>query len=144
MPTITSARRLVVLSHSAHWNGAERCLFRLLRALNRAEFHPLVLFPEEGHMAAAVREIGIETKVVKVESWIQIGHSARNSGNAFHVGLPGRVNALAALLVRERAALALTNTGVVAELALAAHQTGTPHLWWLHELLGRNPELNPL
>ncbi len=41
------------------WGGASRCLFVLLKGLDRSRFEPLVLFPEEGPILETLDRMGI-------------------------------------------------------------------------------------
>lgn len=47
-------------------SGAEVCLLNLLRRLDKAQFRPIVVCPEEGPLTDAMRDSGIEFRIVKM------------------------------------------------------------------------------
>jgi glycosyltransferase involved in cell wall biosynthesis len=130
--------RIAYLSHQAGL-GSEMALVRLLSVLDREQFQPLVVLPEEGPLRAEVERLRIPVRVLPLAWWIPATHwSAATFLGQLEgpEGLEGRTVALAALLAAERIDLVHTNTIVTLEGALAAARLGLPHVWHSRGLFG--------
>jgi glycosyltransferase involved in cell wall biosynthesis/SAM-dependent methyltransferase len=134
--------KILFLSHSADWSGAEHCLFRLLKGINPRKYEAVVILPGHGRLEERIHELGVRSRLLEVGWWVKMAGSSERG--QFQDGLEGRVGALADVIRQERADLVFTNTAVVIEGALAARLCGVPHVWHLHELIGLNPDLVPL
>jgi glycosyltransferase involved in cell wall biosynthesis/SAM-dependent methyltransferase len=141
-PIGTRRIKILFLSHSADWFGAEHCLFRLLKGINPRKYEAVVVLPGHGRLEERIHELGVRSRLLDVGWWVKMtGSSERGQ---FQDGLERRVGALAEVIREERPDLVFTNTAVVIEGALAARLCGVPHVWHLHELIGVNPDLVPL
>jgi glycosyltransferase involved in cell wall biosynthesis len=127
--------RIACLSHQAGV-GSEMALVRLLSALDRQRFQPLVVLPEEGPLRAELAALAIPVRVLPLAWWIPATHWSAATFLAQLEGLEARTAALAALLAAERIDLVHTNTIVTLEGALAAARRGRPHLWHSRGLFG--------
>jgi glycosyltransferase involved in cell wall biosynthesis len=142
-----SRPRILFVSHSPFFGGAERCLYHLLEGLPRDKYDisvlvpykPLVHRPHQADLAAHIRRLGIRTRYSSLRWWA--GRLPRY--RAFAHGLDERVASIADLLRRERIDLVVSNSGVVAEAALAARRCGIPHVWHVLELFSHDPGLRP-
>jgi glycosyltransferase involved in cell wall biosynthesis len=134
--------KILFLSHSADWCGAEHCLFRLLTGINPRKYEAVVVLPGHGPLEERIHELGVRSRLLEVGWWVKMAGSSERG--EFQDGLEERVDALAKVIREERADLVFTNTAVVTEGALAARLCGVPHVWHLHELIGVNPDLVPL
>jgi glycosyltransferase involved in cell wall biosynthesis/SAM-dependent methyltransferase len=139
LPTAQRPTKILFLSHSADWHGAEHCLFRLLKGIDPRKYEAVVVLPGHGRLEERVNELGVRCRLLEVGWWVKVAGLSQ-----FRDGLEGRVGALAGVIREERADLVFTNTAVVVEGALAARLCGVPHVWHLHELIGVNPDLVPL
>src|SRR6516225_3215767 len=128
--------KILVLSHSADWCGAEHCLFRLLKGINPRKYEAVVVLPGHGRLEERINELGVRSRLLEVGWWVKMAGSSERG--EFRDGLEGRVGALAEVIREERANLVFTNTAVVVEGALAARLCGVPHVWHVHELIGVN------
>jgi glycosyltransferase involved in cell wall biosynthesis len=85
-------------------------------------------------MAAATRDLGIETRIEPLCHWLYFDKNAW-----YWRQLLGRswqhVRQLTQLIRREQIELVYTNTSAIFEPALAARRAGVPHLWHIHEVL---------
>jgi glycosyltransferase involved in cell wall biosynthesis/SAM-dependent methyltransferase len=134
--------RILFLSHSADWFGAEHCLFRLLKGINPRKYETVVVLPGHGRLEERIQDLGVRSRLLEVGWWVKMAPPSRHG--SFRDGVERRVGALAEVIREERADLVFTNTAVVVEGALAARLCGVPHVWHLHELIGLNPDLVPL
>jgi len=136
--------RVLFVSHSGEWGGAQKCLFLLLEALDRARFDPVVVVPSEGDFAEKACSLGIATHTFPF-GWLAGAIGSRGAiAPRYRAGLPARIEGLVALLCQEKIDVVFTNTAVIGESAQAAARCGLPHIWYVHELLSRNPDLEPL
>jgi glycosyltransferase involved in cell wall biosynthesis/SAM-dependent methyltransferase len=134
--------KILFLSHSADWSGAEHCLFRLLKGIDPRKYEAVVVLPGHGLLEERIHELGVRSRLLEVGWWVKLAGSSQRG--EFWDGLEGRARALAEVIREERADLVFTNTSVVVEGALAARLCGVCHVWHLHELIGLNPDLVPL
>jgi glycosyltransferase involved in cell wall biosynthesis len=139
LPVAQRKIKILFLSHSAGWGGAEHCLFRLLKGIDPRKYEAVVVLPGHGRLGERVHELGVRSRLLEVGWWVKVAGLSR-----FRDGLEGRVGALAEVIREERPNLVFSNTAVVVEGALAARLCGVPHVWHLHELIGLNPDLLPL
>jgi glycosyltransferase involved in cell wall biosynthesis len=142
-----SRPRILFVSHSPFFGGAERCLYHLLEGLPGSKYDISVLLPHKPwvrrwyhqDLAARIRGLGIRIGYTPLKWWA--GRPARYP--AFAQGLEDRVERIAEVLQQEHVDLVVSNSGVIAEAALAARRCGIPHVWHVLELLGRDPGLRP-
>lgn len=121
--------RVVFLSPSSRLdNGADFCLLDLVKGLSRDEWEIMVVVPVLGPMVEELRAMGIRCEVAEIRWLGGDGQEWKWFG-----GLPGRVNKLREIFVRERADLVYTNTAMIPEGAIAAASLGVPHIWHVHE-----------
>jgi len=138
--------KILFLSHSSFAGGAERCLCMLLSGLPRDKYEPLVVLPPKGllrrrgkgDISPTVEQMGIETVQASVKWWV--GDWTRYK--PFARGLEQRVEDIARIIKREEVELVVSNTCVVVEGALAASRCRVPHVWYVHEMLDRDPVLD--
>ncbi len=133
---------VLYVSHSSGINGAELCLYTLLKYLDRTRFIPIAVLPGHGALEKKLEDIGVKTYVLPLSWWIP---SVRSVVNSYQPGtdIVERCNRLASLIQEEKVDLVHTNTSVVAEGAIAAKISGRPHIWHLHEILKSYPSLRP-
>jgi len=132
--------KILYISHSIGMDGSERCLFNLLKYLDRNKFIPIVVLPGDGPLKKKLECIGVKTIIAPLVWWIPLIRDvvSNNLGD-----IMDRCNKLAALIEEEDIDIVHTNTSVIAEGAIAAKMTGRPHIWHLHEILNGHPSLRP-
>jgi glycosyltransferase involved in cell wall biosynthesis len=138
-----AARRVLLVSHSGCWGGAEKALYLLVAGLSRSRFDPLVIVPHDGPLAAALRGIAVEVLVRPVPWWVGGRGEALACAAGFMDGYGQRITFLERLIRDRGIDVVVSNTLVIADGALAAHGAGVPHVWLVHELLSRDPGLCP-
>ena len=131
--------RVLYAHNSADLYGASRSLLRLLRVLDRAEFVPIVLMPEEGPLAIELRAMDVRVIIYSRLSIItrEIFHSWRLV--FFLLNIPLSVRGVWAIIRREKVDLVHTNTGTILSAAPAAFLAARPHVWhvrdWFQEFV---------
>lgn len=140
---VPAARRVLLVSHSGSWGGAEKALYLLVAGLARSRFEPLVIVPHDGPLAAALRGIAVEVLVRPLPWWVGDRSAPRACAAGFLDGSGQRIASLERLIRDRGIDVVVSNTLVIADGALAAHGAGVPHVWLVHELLSRDPGLCP-
>lgn len=134
-------RRILYIHNSADRYGASRSLVRLVRALPRSAWEPVVVVPEDGPLLSDLASAGAETHVARglgaitrpaVATWRgRFRFGARMLASAAH---------LARWMRRAQIDLVHTNTGVIVSAGLAARLARRPHVWhvrdWFQEFGG--------
>lgn len=125
--------RILYVHNNADMYGASRSLVRLLHALNKQRFEPVVLLPLEGPLTLQLRGMGIKVLIFPQLSVItrEIFHSWRLP--FFVLNIPSTVLRLRRLIKLERVALVHTNSGVILSSSVAARLAGVAHVWHIRE-----------
>jgi glycosyltransferase involved in cell wall biosynthesis len=131
--------KILYISHSPYLNGAEICLFNLVKSIDRERYEPVVIFPEVGPLTEKLKETGIKTYVAPLERWVGLEGKRSYSG----ISLADRVSLLMQIIEKESPDVIHTNTSVVFEGAIAAKLRNLPHIWHIHEVLRGHPTLDP-
>ncbi|MGH2516214.1 MAG: glycosyltransferase, partial [Ktedonobacterales bacterium] len=135
-----AAARVLFVHPSDELYGADVVLLNLLRGLDRDRFRPLVVvandLPYEGLLSRELAASGIECRKLPVAVARRAYLSPRGLPG-FAVRLRRSVALLARIVAEEGVDLVVSNTLAVWPGALAARQTGRPHLWYVHELIER-------
>jgi glycosyltransferase involved in cell wall biosynthesis len=134
-------RAVLFLSHTAELNGAERWLLETLGRLDPARFRPVLAAPGPGPLTRAAEAAGIESAAVPMRWWLTSAGRAWKQPAAWVWNVRG-VRRLAAFIRERKIGLVFTNTAATMTGAWAARAAGVPHIWMIHELLGRpRPQL---
>jgi len=130
--------KVLYLSHSAELaGGAEKCLYTLLKHLDREKIEPVVVFPVDGPFKDAVEQLQITTHVSPMEWWVET-----ECGIPFHDdAFLERVRKIGEILENEQPDIVQTNSSVIWEGAVAAHLQNVRHVWHVHEILEGHPSL---
>jgi glycosyltransferase involved in cell wall biosynthesis len=124
--------------------GAELCLDTTLRHLDRSRYEAHVVFPWDGPMAEAARNLGMPVDLVPLSWWSHWPTSAWYYKKLV-VGAAPNLARLTRLIRQRKIDLVYTNSIAVHEPAFAARLANVPHVWHCHEVLrsGR-PAQGPL
>ena len=99
----TGPARVLYLNHGAKPGGGEVALWRLLSALDRSRYTPVVVFGEEGPAVEMMRGLGVETRVLPLTgkvreirkdtlglgAFLHLGRAAMTAGYAVRVATKG-------------------------------------------------------
>jgi glycosyltransferase involved in cell wall biosynthesis len=129
----TLPKRVLHVHNSADIYGASRMLLRWLKSMNRTQFEPMVILPEDGPLKKLLEAEKIEvilhprlsviTRPV-LRSWRII---------LFLLNYPVSVFFLWRLIRYRRIDLVYTNTGVMVSPPVAAWLARVPHVWHIRE-----------
>ena len=138
--------RVLFAAHSPHRGGAEYCLQTTLEHLDRDRFEAVVVFPDEGPMVDAARDLGYEVFISPMCYWLNFGKNAWYWKNLL-LTHRSNVRQMVSLIRDKNIELVYTNSTAVFESAVAARQAKVPHIWHVHEVLkdgNRMHQLLPL
>jgi glycosyltransferase involved in cell wall biosynthesis len=141
MTTTAAPETVIYLDHTARWSGGEIALLRLLTAVDRSRYEPLVVLAEDGPLAAKLREAGIETEVLPLAGRVREvrkdtlrGPALLRQASASAAALAGYAREVARL-ARRRGAVALHCNSLKSDLygALAGRLAGIPVVWHVRD-----------
>lgn len=136
-------KRVLFISHSAGFSGAEISLYKLLKGLDSGKYRLAVLFPKDGPLVGKARDLGHEILISPYPWWIAYGRRTRNHLKDVLFDLPGRTRILRGFLRERKIDLVYTNTVTCIDGAIAAKREGVPHLWHIREHITGHPDLRP-
>jgi glycosyltransferase involved in cell wall biosynthesis len=143
--SITGARRTVAFVESAGaMGGVQFSTLYLAQRLNRREWNPIVICPEEGDLHWECRSSGVEARVLPPVSMrstsIRVGKRLRLPNPAAWIwngfALRRAARRLKSVLMQNRPALVVTK-GLTAHFygAVAARRLGIPCVWHAQDLI---------
>lgn len=133
--------KIIYISHTAEYAGAEASLFNLLKyAVAQDYLIPLVVLPYEGPLLHKLNSIGVDCYICPYPWWVMCAGQTVPPSES----LRPNIQSLVDLIHNFGAQLVHTNTSVVWEGALAAKLAGIPHVWHIHEILEAHPGLQPV
>lgn len=133
--------RILYVHHNPDLYGASRSLLRLVRALDRSRFEPVVAVPEGGPLCALLEAEGAEVVIEPSLSIVTRSVRPWRRLVPFLLGVPLSALALRRLVRRLRIDLVHANTGVVVSSGLAARLAGVPHVWHIRDSFHEFPAL---
>jgi glycosyltransferase involved in cell wall biosynthesis len=66
----TEAKRILFLDHTAQMSGGEIALLRLIAALDRVSYSPIVVLGSDGPLVGKMRELGVSVSVIPLDPTI--------------------------------------------------------------------------
>jgi len=144
-PSDAGRCRILFVSHSATSGGAQSVLVDITAGLRRSGFEPVVALPDNGSLVA--RLTGVTTLVTPLRWWAEWSPRPRKSRVRVHARqrflhrLAQRVERLVRIAEELDVDAIVSNTLVVPDGALAAAEARLPHIWYAHEFIGANPDL---
>jgi len=87
LPVEPRRMKILFLSHSADWFGAEHCLFRLLKGINPRKYEAVVVLPGHGRLEERIHELGVRSRLLEVGWWVKMAGSSERG--EFHDGSDG-------------------------------------------------------
>lgn len=125
---------ILFLHQAADLYGSGRVLLNIVKRLNRATFHPIVVVPYEGPLATEMRRLGIECHILPLTMLSRATLSLRGL-----LELPGNLwrsfCALDRLLIDRHISIVHSNTLAMLTGPLWARFRKHPHVWHVHEII---------
>lgn len=126
--------RIVWISHTANWEGAEQSLAEAVQGLSKKQIDLHVIVPWQGKLVSVLEEIGVTVHVIYHPWWVnELKHGLHPIKRLFQY-----VKAtlkLIQLLKHIKPQLVVTNTLVIPCGAFASKLLGITHVWYIREFL---------
>ncbi len=135
-------RRVLYVQPNNEVGGSDIALLRLVAALDRRRYAPMVVLPREGPLSPLLRQVGAELRYVTMRQLRTVPSPSYQL--AYLAGLAPTVARLRRLIELEDIALVHTNSLYSLYGAWAARLAGRPHVWHLRELPPAVPVARPL
>jgi glycosyltransferase involved in cell wall biosynthesis len=136
--------RVVFCTHSRTPSGATRCLELLIEANQDKDIESVFTVRGLGPNTAWLERNGVPFEIAEVVWWVSEERTTSWQGRKFYCGLRDRVERLKEIFKSWKPDLVVTNTSVILEPALAAAEMGIRHVWHVLEVIGRDPDLQPM
>lgn len=144
MNKVNNQLNILFISHSAVIGGAEKCLFNLLKYIDRKRYNPFVIFPDEGPLKNEIDSLNVRTYISPVSYWIYFKqYKGEQHWHQITYDFFPQVDSIVRIIESEKIDIVHTNTSVIWPGAFAAKIAGVPHLWQLHEILDNHPTFQP-
>jgi len=133
-------KNILFICHNGNRGGSENDLVQLMAAM-KDRFKCHCVFPRNGLLVDDAKTVDVETHLVDQKSWL--GYNRNNLWRVQSFLLHARpiTDQLCEIIKKNDIRLVVTNTVIPIEGALAALACRVPHVWYIHELLGRDPKL---
>ena len=134
--------RILSVNHTSDVYGASRCLERLAERVVRGGHEMLVVMPSDGPLKEALERHGVTVRLHPLLAIVDRNTTRTLSRKlALALTFPWSVAWLAFAILRFRADLVHTNSGVAISPAFAARLTRRPHVWHVREFFVEFPRL---
>jgi len=138
-------KRILYVSHSCGWGGAEKLLLLMIRHLDRKKYMPLVLLPNNiGPLYEKLGKEGVREYHFPLPSWVRLKgpYSYRDRIWSYFFRVITVIK-IFRLIRKKKIGLVHTNTIVKWSGAIAAKLAGIPHVWHVHENIANSPSFVP-
>jgi glycosyltransferase involved in cell wall biosynthesis len=123
---------VVYVQPSSEVGGSDIALFRLVGALDRSRFRPVVVLPGDGPLVASLRAANVPVRFVPMLQLRPIRDPVYQL--RFALGFWPAVIRLARLIQRERAQVVHSNSLYTLYGMWASRLVGRPHVWHIREI----------
>ena len=134
--------RVAFLTHYAELYGANRSLLGLVDGLSGYGVRPHVILPEPGDLLGALAARAVPAAVLPIDWWVSTRRTPAGVADRL-VRAVRHLRGLTARIGRWGCDLVYSNSSVFAAGALAAAESGLPHVWHLREFGRRDYDLAP-
>jgi glycosyltransferase involved in cell wall biosynthesis len=121
--------------------GSDRCLYELLKRIDKEQFIPVLVLPFEGALSEKSRSLGITVYIT--DPWVLrkgIFHSIKFI--LYLLKLPLRALRLILIIRKEHISVVYSNTSVIIAPAVSAFIMRKPHICQIRELYDNYPRLS--
>jgi glycosyltransferase involved in cell wall biosynthesis len=125
-------QRILYVQPNSEIGGSDLALLRIVAALDRNRFDPIVLLPQEGPLAPQLREAGATVRLLPMMQLRTLPSPSYQAG--YLTRFWPTVARLSRVIREEQAALVHTNSLYSLYGAFAARAVHRPHLWHIREI----------
>ncbi|HLL77124.1 MAG TPA: glycosyltransferase family 4 protein [Pyrinomonadaceae bacterium] len=127
-------RRVLYLQSNSEIGGSDVCLLRMVEALDRSRFDPLVVLPSDGPLTGALRERGASLFILR-----EMMKLTTRKGKLYYLrylyNYPKAVGKILRIIRGERIDVVHSNTLHNLHGFLAARLARRPHVWHVREIV---------
>ena len=122
--------------------GSDRCLYELVKRIDRNRFTPVAVLPIEGILAGQLRALGVTVYIT--DPWVlRKGVFRSIKLLSYLLTLPAVISRLVRIIRKEGIRVVYSNTSVIVGAPIAAFLTRRPHICHMRELYDSYPGLAP-
>jgi len=133
---------VLFISHSGRRSGgAQNVMFDLMRGLPKDTFNCQCVFPEHGAFMDEVKASGIKSHKQGFMWWAGFEMDTLYKIPNCLLNIRVSVDPIVKIIKDEKIDVVVSNTVAMCEGALAARLAGVPHIWYVHEILSRDPKM---
>jgi glycosyltransferase involved in cell wall biosynthesis len=133
--------KILFVHSSSEMYGSDRCLYELVKRIDKGEFVPVVVLPFEGELSKRFRVSGITVYIT--DPWVLRKSTFRSIRViSYLLKLPVSVLKLIRIIRKERISVVYSNTSVVIGSGLAAFIMRRQHICHIRELYDDYPLLS--
>ncbi len=122
--------------------GSDRCLYELVKRIDKTRFTPVIVLPFEGGLTGKLRALGVTVYIT--DPWVlRKGIFRSLKLLPYLLMLPAVIFRLARIIRKEGITVVYSNTSVIVGAPLAAFLTRRPHICHMRELYDSYPGLAP-
>lgn len=132
-------KKVLIINQSSELYGSDQTLLLLLKNLDRSQFFPIVVLPNEGPLKTAIEKLEIQVIIAPVLKLYRDMFSIRNLVKFTQDFFTGFAT-LKKLHKLHKFELVYSNTFAVLIGAFFSKQKGIKHLWHVHEII-EHPKL---
>lgn len=129
---MSSRVKILYVQPNSEIGGSDICLLRMVQALDKELFEPVVVMPKDGPLVPAFEREGASVRFVPMTQLRTLPSPRYQAGYLGHFG--PTVLALKDLILREQASIVHTNSLYSLYGAWAARLAGRPHVWHIREI----------
>jgi glycosyltransferase involved in cell wall biosynthesis len=134
--------KILFVHSSSEMYGSDRCLYELVKRIDKKQFTPVTVLPFEGELAEKLRALGIGIYIT--DPWVLRKGVFRSIKFILYLlRLPISIFRLIRIIRKERISVVYSNTSVIPGSALSAFIMRKRHICHIRELYDNYPGLSP-
>ncbi len=134
--------KILFVHSSSEMYGSDRCLYEIVKGIDKKQFVPVVVLPFEGVLAEKLKALGIDVYIT--DPWVLrkgVFHSPRLI--LYLLKIPVSIIRLIRIIRKEQISVVYSNTSVILGSPLSAFITRRQHIFHIRELYDNYPTLSP-
>lgn len=125
------------ISHSSRQDGAEMVLLETIEMLQESGMHCYAVLPSHGPLLAELKRLHVPTLVTPYALWVAAGRPPRTQRSRALLNMAAKSALIAWHAWRWECDIIYSNTATICVGAFAAALLGRPHVWHVHEFVGK-------
>ncbi len=132
--------KVLFIHSSSEMYGSDRCLYELVKRIDRNRFTPVCVLPFEGALSKRLRSLHVTVYIT--DPWVLRKGTFRSlKFISYILNLPGSILKLMRIMKKECISVVYSNTSVIIGSAFSACIMRKPHIYHIRELYDNYPKL---